>query len=204
MCDEIKDFDVLKEKASVFSEIEADDPFQLSYRYFVEYFEDCDVITEKEFFIATNFTYGWMPTILKYKSKKSKQDFEQDRAQCIEFLNIVKNGKRLDGEQLKVLKRTINNSIVGTSKLLHFINPDLYAIWDSRVCRFLHSTAYKTNTIKRFLEYIDCCDKVTELKDYAEIHQIFLDHVKYKDFEVSNFRSLEQLMFLNGRKKEKS
>jgi len=175
-------------KISVIFEVKAVDqlPYQSAYDNFILYFKDKDKINEHDFYIATNFVYGWMPTILKYKDNELKE--------CVELVNLVKNGTRLNVEQLKVLKKTINNSIVGTSKLLHFVNPELYAIWDSRVCKYLYGSTNITNTISRFLEYITLCDKIKNLEQYDEIHKKYERKFNCK---VSHYRSIEQLFYLN-------
>ncbi|HRL70351.1 MAG TPA: hypothetical protein PLT79_01470, partial [Flavobacterium sp.] len=38
---------------------------------------------------------------------------------------------------LEIVKKCINNSLVRISKLLHFINPSIYAIWVSRIFRYI-------------------------------------------------------------------
>jgi hypothetical protein len=60
------------------------------------------------------------------------------------------------------LKRAFNNSLVGTSKLLHFIHPKQYAIWDSWVFRFLNNEEphkYKLEKPKTYLEYLRKLEK---------------------------------------------
>ena len=51
------------------------------------------------------------------------------------LLNKAKSGNLLNSEELEIVKKCVNNSLVGTSKLLHFINPSIYAIWDSKIFR---------------------------------------------------------------------
>ena len=96
--------------------------------HFINYFAGRNEITEQDLVIGSNFTYGWMPTILKFKS----EDFEL----AVSALNRAKAAARISSADIMVLKGLINNSLVGVSKLLHFINPQVYAIWDSRVCNF--------------------------------------------------------------------
>ena len=62
---------------------------------------------------------------------------------------------RIDLEQLELLQKIINNSVVGTSKLLHFINPEQYPIIDSRVCEFLFGSSMdKLATPQFYMEYM--------------------------------------------------
>src|SRR5690606_14666185 len=104
----------------------------VSYPYFLNYFRNIKEIELDNLIIGISFTYSWMPTILKSLNLVNSLE-------AIKILNEVKNGHFTSVEDLLILKQTINNSLVGTSKLLHFINPERYAIWDSRVFRFLNT-----------------------------------------------------------------
>ena len=108
--------------------------YLISYRHFIDYFNKVSTITFHEMTIGINFTYGWMPTIFDYRSDNYNK--------AIEILNRVKIGIVPSNEdpnidELIILRNLFNNSIVGASKLMHFINPDIIPIWDSRVCEYL-------------------------------------------------------------------
>jgi len=79
--------------------------------------------------------YGWMPTILKgSKIQELGSAFS---------LKKIKSIKSWEEAELFLLEiddvAPINNSWVGTSKFLHFLNPDIFPIWDSRVAVSFHS-----------------------------------------------------------------
>jgi len=103
-----------------------------SYPEFLRYFRDLPVIEYHHLIIAANFTYGWMPTILHFKSDRF--------AEAVTILNCAKTGDLLTDAELFCLIALINNSMVGVSKLLHFINPEQYAIWDRRVAAYVRSS----------------------------------------------------------------
>ena len=88
--------------------------YDVSYPEFLKYFYDIKVITKHNLVIGINFTYGWMPTIFDFRS----DNFDE----AIEILNNAKKGLTLTVAQLESLKGLFNNSLVGTTKLLHFIN----------------------------------------------------------------------------------
>ena len=98
-----------------------------SYFEFVKYFERIETIDYHSLVISSYFTYGWMPTILK------NFDTENDVKKTINIFNKVKNNIEIDNGEYYSLIKCINNSIVGVSKLLHFINPTQYPIFDSRI-----------------------------------------------------------------------
>ncbi len=69
-----------------------------------------------------HMAYGWMPTMIQNITIKDFSDWE----------NLINAGS-LESDFLKKVMNLTNDSIVGASKLLHFLNPDLYPIYDSRV-----------------------------------------------------------------------
>ncbi len=131
-----------------------------------------------------------MPTILNFKNT--------NYTECVDILNKSKQIEILEKKDLEALKSLINNSLVGTSKLLHFINPEKYAIWDSRVCKFLSGTTHKyfIEKIDVFYNYIDYCKELTSFKDYDGIHNVYL--VKSRNLKATKMKSIEQLMFLSS------
>ena len=70
-------------------------------------------------------------------------------------------------------KNCINNSLVGLSKLLHFINPQNYAIWDSRIFRFLteKKSQYGIGNPKMYLQYLEEIKNIEKENGYPEIHK---------------------------------
>lgn len=165
--------------------------YNKSYCHFVKYFKDKQRLTEHDLVIAANFTYGWMPTILEFKSN------EFDLA--VSVINKAKHSKRISDEELLILKKLMNNSIVGVSKILHFINPNVYAIWDSRVCNFLtgKSHAYKVQKSGLFWAYLDLCQKVAAAPEFEVIHRNYQEKVGY---EITPMRTVEQIMFVCSNK----
>lgn len=163
--------------------------YHKSYKHFVSYFSEKPQLTELDLVIGANFTYGWMPTILNFKSN------EFDSA--VRIINKAKKPERIDDDEIIVLKGLINNSLVGVSKLLHFINPDVYAIWDSRVCNFLTGKSHKQKIekVSLFWSYLDLCQRVRRHPEFDNIHKSFIKKIAY---DVSPMRTLEQIMFINS------
>jgi hypothetical protein len=140
--------------------------------------------------IGINFTYGWMPTIFEFRSDTFTE--------AVKILNLVKQGVMLKESQLTLLTSLYNNSLVGTTKLLHFINPKQYAIWDSRVHRYYTNEEphqYRVGNCKKYLHYLIFCNSVTKSEKYKTIHESVCKHLGYR---VSKLRSIELLMYLQG------
>jgi len=178
-----------------FKKLNCEHNYHKSYRCFVNYFKRLDSITVDDFVIAANFTYGWMPTILNFKPDRDSKELKFDRV--VGLLNDARK-RRLSAEEVLEVKTLVNNSIVGTSKLLHFINPEVYTIWDSRVCRFVMGKDgnYNVENVDNFMNYLALCDSLK--KDLPEeVHKKFKDNL---GDEVSPLRVLETMMFTIGQK----
>ncbi len=80
--------------------------------------------------------YGWMPRIFgRLNDYSAFADVLSDlrrASTCSEALKIVASSSRSED-----VLRFVNDSVVGTSKFLHFLNPSAIPIWDSRVARAL-------------------------------------------------------------------
>jgi len=162
----------------------------ISYKEFVKYFADLKTITKHNLIIGINFTYGWMPTIFEFCS----DNFEES----LSILNRAKKGEIPKKEQLGILRSLFNNSLVGTSKLLHFINPEIFAIWDSRVYRYLTGKSaydYRINDYEAYLSYLKFCDYLTSHSDFGRVHRVICDLVGYS---MTKFRTAELVMYSAG------
>lgn len=162
----------------------------LSYREFIEYFRSINIITKHNLIIGINFTYGWMPIIFEFCSSK----FDES----LEILNNAKKGTIPKIKELKILRGLFNNSLVGSSKLLHFINPEIFAIWDSRVYRYLtgnESYDYRINDYEAYLSYLAFCNCLTNLPEYEVIHNSIIKIIGYS---MAEFRTAELIMYSAG------
>lgn len=166
--------------------------YDISYPEFISYFKSIPIITKHHLVIGINFTYGWMPTIL---------DFRTDRfEESVEILNKVKNGSIPSTNELEILKGLFNNSIVGTSKLLHFITPDKFAIWDSRVYRYLTKQEPYENRIgncETYLRYLEFCNYLASLNEFEDIHKLICNEFNHA---MTKLRTVELIMYQNGGK----
>ena len=167
-----------------------DENYLLSYPYFLNYFQNLESINLENLVIGISFTYSWMPTILKALNLKNTE-------KVLFILNEVKKGKLIDEQQLTTLKTTFNNSLVGTSKLLHFINPKQYAIWDSRVFRFLNNVEphkYRLEKPRAYIEYLKLIEELKNEKAFTAFFELMKQKVGY---DITEYRALE-LAFFKG------
>mgnify|MGYP001156623205 CR=1 FL=1 len=166
--------------------------YYISYPEFLEYFKNTTEIKKHNLIIGINFVYGWMPRGLRFHS----ENFDE----VLKILNKAKSGQLpLTKEDLDILKETLDHSLIGVSKLLHFINPEAFAIWDSKVYNYLMGlpekkkvSHYKTEKAESYLDYLDFCKELTQREEYEEIHNHICKEVEYP---MSKFRTAELIMF---------
>jgi hypothetical protein len=73
------------------------------------------------------FAYWWIPTIPKQTREAINEGY------ILRVLQKIQKGEKATKEDLIMFVGLINNSIFGTSKVLHFIAPDYIPILDSKV-----------------------------------------------------------------------
>ena len=127
-----------------------------------------------------------MPTIIHINTKEIDT--------VLTLLNAVKAGHRLGLEELEILKCCINNSMVGLSKLLHFINPENYAIWDSRIYRYIKGkkSQYGIDKAENYNKYLREIRQISKHQDYPDLHLIIEKHFGYP---LTSMRAIEILIF---------
>ena len=132
-----------------------------------------------------HMAYGWMPTILK-KFRESKPDIVGPATRCRSFEDASALIQSLDDSP-------INNSWVGLSKVLHFVNPDFFPIWDSRVAtHFSLKNAYQVNKKNHFLEYLSFIAKHRNNDAVKTVQEAF---AKEAGYEVTEVRACEFILF---------
>ena len=164
--------------------------YSLSYNAFLNFFSEKSILSKQDIIIGANFSYGWMPTILNIYSINLEE-------QLLILNNLKCQGEIPNAEQLEVLKSTFNNSIVGTSKLMHFIAPNLIPIWDSKVHNNLKKIVKlnsQVNTVKNFVLYYDFCNSVISDKRFIKLKKQLLPVFQLGN---SDMRVIEQLLFLS-------
>ena len=135
--------------------------------------------------------YGWMPTILKNWDFK---DFNVDQPIAIvRHLSTVEAARKFLSQIDPV--SPINKSWIGLSKLLHFLNPELFPIWDSRIAKhFGLNWPSQFNRQDIYISYFDFVHETLaqEPRNVAAVAQYIENEHSYRP---SNVRCLELLLF---------
>jgi len=181
---------IIRDEASV--EFEPGDSYLLSYPEFIAYFANLNEITRHNLIIAANFTYGWMPRILAFKS--------QEFTAGVAILNAARSRRVIGERELSSLRELIDNSLVGVSKLLHFVNPRLYAIWDRRVCTYVNGSCSHGDIQepRNYLAYLDNCHEIIHDGQFKPVHDSMNKKIGY---DVTRCRALELVMYRTGNRR---
>jgi hypothetical protein len=160
--------------------------YLFTYPHLVAYFSAIDELDVSSFVIGKAIAYSLMPTTMNLR--------QSSIAPLMVPLNRLKqDGHRLETAELIRLKTLVNNSIVGTSKLLHFIRPDIYPIWDSRIDRFIHGEDRDTNSVERYQTYLASFDRIAAEPIFSFIHQSMENKLGY---QITKARAFEMVMYL--------
>ncbi|WP_423599948.1 hypothetical protein [Roseateles sp. MS654] len=176
------------------TEILSDDPYIATYSHLLAFFEPKSSFNASDVVCGAHMVYGWMPTILELYPDADRCDL----AAAAAMLTKAKLGHRLDAWELEALAGLMNNSVVGVSKLLHFVAPQNYAIWDSKVFAFVRGERphhYRVNSVHFYQSYLEELRNLVERPGFEQFHASMNKKIGYA---VSPLRALELVMFLNA------
>ena len=88
----------------------------------------------------TLMVYGWMPRIFGHITPEYFGSHDKPIVNTIRTITTIERGRAYVKHQMAKTP-PVNNSWVGTSKLLHCLNPEIFPIWDSRIAAKLGYTA---------------------------------------------------------------
>ena len=166
----------------------------ISYPHICSYFKGRDILDAGDLVRGAHMVYGWMPTVLDVYPDQHGFSLSAGA----ELLNKVKKDCAINDDNLKKLKGLINNSLVGTSKLLHFVSPDHFGIWDSKIYAFVFEEKgwnHRVNKIPNYREYMQRVRDIIDRSGFRSFHESAIRKVGY---DVSKFRAVELIMFLNA------
>ena len=188
-------FDKINSEIENFS-INKNDSYIITYAEFIRYFENFHGKIEiHHLIISSHFVYGWMPTVLELQTELIPE--------ILPYLNAAKSGHIFNLEEILTIKNCINNSLVGISKLLHFINPHNYAIWDSRIFRYLtdNKSNYGIDKPSLYLEYLSGMKEIARHPNYSQFHKKVQSQFNYS---ITPMRAIEIVMFEADRRTQKA
>lgn len=173
--------------------IDENDEYIYVYPQFLDFVQEIKDFSDKELVICSHLIYSWMPTIPVIRKPYFKK--------LKELLQSTRSSLEVSDEMLESGKKCINNSYVGLSKLLHFVNPNYFAIWDSRVLSYLrgkHTISNDAlNRLSNFNAYQEQIRWVVKDKRFQALNQKVNEACTY---DVSALRAAEMIMFQYAKK----
>lgn len=164
-----------------------------SYPHILASLASCQVLTEQDFICGAHMVYGWMPTILEIHATESLGVLDG-----VSLLHKARIQGQLSCSEIQRLAQLVNRSVVGASKLLHFVNPEAFAIWDSRIYRFIYEQTPHQNRVNNAAAYERYLMLLQQLRQ-DERFPVFHASINQKmGYPVSALRALEVVMFLNA------
>ena len=171
--------------------------YSKAYPIILLYFKDINKdLSWNKIILGLHVVYGWMPTIPRLKKI---MDWPVDKKKLfVHTLNAIISKKMATEEQFKLIKEFSNNSAVGASKLLHFLSPKSFPIWDSRVAKAFFS--------QKIVSY----NQVNKLSSWQTYTKTLRDWIKNNDVkkrckklrrnvdflkDVSDIRMVELVLF---------
>jgi hypothetical protein len=159
-----------------------------SYPEFVRYFDELSVIENNNTIIASNFTFAWLPTIPRLALHLLDD--------VTRILNCAKRGALLDLEDFCIVQRFLGNSTVAASKLLHFVCPSNYVIWDGKVLAFLRlsDSTYPSNSNSppSYLKFLNLCRELSDEPEIGAIRSSLTEKLRYP---ITSCRAIDFTMF---------
>jgi hypothetical protein len=171
-----------------------DDSYILSYPHLLGYFAGKTTFDEADIVRGAHMVYGWMPTVLELHPEPPSRDLAAGAA----ILTKAKSTGILSDREIALLAALINNSLVGASKLLHFVAADHFAIWDSKIYAFVFQQKphnYRVNDVVKYRRYLSMLSSVRRDSRFGAFHASVNRKIGY---EVSPLRAIELVMFLNA------
>lgn len=183
------------------------DTYLRTYPALLAFGNRCTKDSPSDLYLLACATYGWMPRALKLNATHAAG-----------ALNNLKNA--IDVKDIKPTTSITElanfvGSVVGASKILHFVNPESWPIWDSKVegfrtwsnCPHPKSSKsfpapYSSMNVEGYVSYIDEVFLILEdsrFEDfYAEMqaaHEARLTNLKIEPYEITRIRAIELAAF---------
>jgi hypothetical protein len=198
-----RDWLALSERKAIKNRM-ARDPYSMAYPALLSHFACLQTVNWDAAVLGLHIVYGWMPTIPRLGGIM-KWDVKQQQ-KLVTILTNAKKGKEPTDDEMETLTAFCNNSVIGASKFLHFLRPETFPIWDSRVAKVYlkkpKAGGQQVNGIKPWIAYRNALSKWLGApvikKKCTELRQLacFLD-------DVSDLRLVELVMFHKTKSKRK-
>ncbi len=171
--------------------------YLLTYPEIIKFSKKSKLDDVQTFKMLALMTYAWMPRVLRI------DDEYLDRAavQLSKAKKATKNN--YDEIEIQPIANCLH-SLVGASKMLHFINPEVFPIWDSKI-QYNLTGNNNQNAMKKLDNYYDYIKQVYILvknkhfdsffRKYNLANQKRLENIIGQPYDVTPIRAIEASLF---------
>lgn len=155
-------------------------------------------------------TYGWMPRIPRLSLNEGTNSIDcSDIKKNVDFLSSFNHKNKDDAysilssslERIDKLVSFVDNSLTAVSKILHFIRPEDFLIWDSKIQKILGTReSYKgKNDISKYIQYISEFKMLRETCESNNRIMGILDEAKeIFQYKISFARFIELALYVSA------
>jgi len=168
-----------------------------TYPDIIHFAQQINPDSDQQFRQLALMVYGWMPRVLRIDAAHS-QLAEQEMVAARN--STIANYRNIEVQHIAICLR----SLVGASKLLHFINPEVFPIWDSKIQAFC-GRQNSDNAMKKLANYYQYVDEVHAIINAPAFPQFFnnfttaianrLTQSNINHYQVSHIRAVESSAF---------
>lgn len=201
--------------------------YRYTYDRYLQYFRDkpaSEELSEQDLYVGFGFAYSWMATIKQLDPRTEIIDSAVDSLNKVRSIHPAELGpskiKTEDTPKDAILRvqstiepiRQFLGSVTGSSKLLHFVNPGVFPIWDATIHGYCDRTHLKStsDSLHRYVMYtynIHILINDTSFnemiyrplsKALKQAHEAVKEQYRIPD-TMTKVRSAEFVMFFGGR-----
>lgn len=162
-------------------------------------------IQSSDAIVVLHLAYGWMPTIprldLAFRSLNTGEPYDVLRTlELARGVSPADPGYATQARDCMMAIRAFSNeSLVGASKILHFLNPEIFPIWDSRTAKIFlgrrcRTASHLTSDLKLWKIYFDA------LHDWRQHNDVSQRCIQLRELipalsKVTDLRLIELVVF---------
>lgn len=142
--------------------------------------------------------YGWMPRVARLDPKH----YSEASVSLVKAAEDESNG--VDQTVVSNIAECLH-SVVGASKVLHFVRPDVYPIWDSKVAKVWNGRDLSQSEMSNPAKYVEYTKAVHDLAVSNEIDGFLtefkaayserLAKLNIADYQLGTIRAIESAIF---------
>jgi hypothetical protein len=177
--------------------LDGDDTYHFTYQHLCQLGRRpiAEKWNNQEIIRVACMAYSWMPTTITLKRKKVDSS-------CDTIRNLISDKNKLTSDNIETAAAFLGGSIIGLSKVLHFLAPDVYPIWDTAIYSFIYNkkTRPAYGTVNRSERYVSYCKDVWKLvrsrKVLRKIQRDMVRPIRNRfGYRITPVRAVEAAMF---------